>query len=207
LRQGIKGFFSGLIREKALDEKDLVARILRGEEKAKSQFFDLYKEQLYRVCASLLGYRDPDAQDVVQETFLTAFQKLGEFEFRSGLATWLTRICVYKTYQQIEKRKRDLARAHEDLEILSRPSVLRGLDVQMEKEERQAQWDLVARCLAMLKEECRRIVALRDQEGGSYVSIGKSLKLPIGTVMSRLARCKKALKALVLAELEGKNHE
>ncbi|HTC21318.1 MAG TPA: RNA polymerase sigma factor [bacterium] len=190
-----------------MDEKDLVERILKGEEKAKNQFFNAYKEQLYRVCASLLGYRDPDAQDVVQETFLTAFQKLGEFEFRSGLATWLTRICVYKTYQQIEKRKRDLARAHEDLEILSRPSALREQDAQQEKEERRIQLELVARCLEKLKEECRRIVALRDREGESYVSIGKSLGLPIGTVMSRLARCKKALKTLVLAELEGKENE
>ena len=190
-----------------MDEKELVERVLKGEETAKNQFFNAYKEQLYRVCASLLGYRDPDAQDVVQETFLTAFQKLGEFEFRSGLATWLTRICIYKTYQQIEKRKRDLARAHEDLEILSRPSALRGLDAQRDKEERQAKLDLVVLCLEKLKRECREIVTLRDREGKSYVAIGKNLEIPIGTVMSRLARCKQALKALVLAELEGENHE
>jgi len=186
-----------------LDEKALVHRILKGEEKAKSEFFNAYKAQLYRVCANILGYRDPDAQDVVQETFLTAFQKLGEFEFRSGLATWLTQICVYKTYQQIEKRKRDLARAHDELEVLSRPSALKGHEIRREEEERGEKLDLVSRCLEKLKKECREIVQLRDIEGKSYAVIGRRLRIPIGTVMSRLSRCKEALKALVKGELEG----
>lgn len=187
-----------------MDEKELVQRVLKGEEKAKSEFFNAFKAQLYRVCANILGYRDPDAQDVVQETFLTAFQKLGKFEFRSSLATWLTQICIYKTYQQIEKRKRDLARAHEELEILSRPSALRGVEDDRQEEDRREKLDLIARCLEKLKKECREIVALRDRVGLSYSAISKNLRLPIGTVMSRLARCKEALKALVNAELDGK---
>ena len=189
-----------------MDEKALVQRILKGDEKAKSEFFKAFKDQVYAACSNFLGYKDPDAPDVVQETFITAFQKLPEFEFRSGLGTWLTQICIFKTYQQIEKRKRDLARAHEELEILSKPRVLEGLHAQREKEERQAQMDLVVRCLGKLKKECADILRLRDLEGKSYTFIGRHLKLPIGTVMSRLSRCTKALKALVQEELEGQKN-
>ena len=187
-----------------MDEKALVEKILKGDEAAKARFFEAYKEPLYRVSCNFLGYRDPDAEDVVQETFLTAFQKLGEFEFRSALLTWLTRICIFKTYQRIEKRRRDLVKAHEDLEILTRPAALGHLGEQKEKEERGERLELVPRCLKRLKAECREIVELRDLEGESYAVIGKKLKLPIGTVMSRLSRCKEALKALVKGELEGK---
>ena len=189
-----------------MDEKALVQRILKGEEKAKAEFFNVFKDKLYATCSNFLGYRDPDAPDVVQETFLTAFQKLPEFEFRSGLGTWLTQICIFKTYQQIEKRKRDLARAHEDLETLSRPKAVQGFEAEAEKEDRRARLDLVTRCLEKLKKECREIVQLRDSEGQSYTAIGMALKLPIGTVMSRLARCKQALKALVTEELERESH-
>ena len=190
-----------------MDEKALVEKILQGDEAAKARFFEAYKDPLYRVSCNFLGYRDPDAEDVVQETFLTAFQKLGEFQFRSALLTWLTRICIFKTYQRIEKRRRDLVKAHEDLEILTRPAAFQSLGDRKEGEERQERMDLVSRCLQRLKRECREIVELRDLEGESYSAIGKKLKLPIGTVMSRLSRCKEALKALVKDELEGKDDE
>ncbi len=186
-----------------MDEKELVEKILRGDEAAKGRFFEAYKDQLYRVSCNFLGYRDPDAEDVVQETFLTAFQKLGDFEFRSSLSTWLTRICIYKTYQRIEKRHRDLVRAHEDLEILTRPAAIKALGDQEEGDHRRERMDLIARCLDRLKKQCQEILKLRDMEGESYSVIGKKLKLPIGTVMSRLSRCKEALKALVKGELEG----
>lgn len=190
-----------------MDEKALVEKILKGDEAAKARLFAAYKDPLYRVSCNFLGYRDPDAEDVVQETFLTAFQKLGEFEFRSTLLTWLTRICIFKTYQRIEKRRRDLVKAHEDLEVLTHPAALGRLGEQKEKEERREQMELVSRCLQRLKQECREIVELRDLEGESYSAIGKKLKLPIGTVMSRLSRCKEALKALVKGELEGRQDE
>lgn len=187
-----------------MDERELVEKILKGDEGAKARFFTAYKDQLYRVSCNFLGYRDPDAEDVVQETFLTAFQKLGEFEFRSALLTWLTRICIFKTYQRIEKRRRDLVKAHEDLEVLTRPAALGKQDAQEAGQEHQGRLDLLKRCLDRLHEKCREIVKLRDLEGESYSAIGKKLKLPIGTVMSRLSRCKEALKALVKDELEGK---
>lgn len=188
-----------------MDEKELVKRILGGDEAAKARFFEAYKDPLYRVSCNFLGYRDPDAEDVVQETFLTAFQKLGEFEFRSALLTWLTRICIFKTYQRIEKRRRDVVRAHEDLEILTRPEALKALGRMKEGEEKRERLELLSRCLHRLKEQCRQVLELRDLEGESYAAIGKKLRLPIGTVMSRLSRCKEALKALVKGELEGKH--
>ena len=87
-----------------MEERELVQRILQGDEKAKTQFFVIYWERLYRNCAYLLGYQDPEAEDVVQETFITAFEKLPVFEFRSSLSTWLTQTCIYKCHNRFRQR-------------------------------------------------------------------------------------------------------
>jgi len=65
---------------------------------------------------------------------------------------------------------------------------------------------LVARQRDLMGDPCRSLLRLRDEEEESYSSIAETLKVPIGTVMSRLARCKEALKKLVLSALEETTH-
>jgi RNA polymerase sigma-70 factor (ECF subfamily) len=180
-----------------LDERELVQKILRGDEGAKGQFFTAFRERLYRNAVYLLGYHDPEAEDVVQETFLTAFEKLPEFEFRSSLATWLTQICIYKCHNRYRQRAKQLFQENTDLEVLLR-SAAQDRDVVRDQEEgKRRKLDIIRTCLERISRECREMVALRDFEGKSYAEIGKSLKVPLGTVMSRLSRCKRTLKILV----------
>jgi RNA polymerase sigma-70 factor (ECF subfamily) len=176
-----------------LDEKQLVQKILEGDEQAKSLFFTAHRERVYRNCVHLLGYRDPEAEDVAQEVFITAFAKLPEFEFRSSLATWLTQICIYKCHNRFRQRAKLVQQEHEALEVL--------LESKARRQGEDREWDqgrkrLLEQFLAKLGKDCREIVELRELKGQSYVEIGKSLKIPLGTVMSRLSRCKKALKTL-----------
>ena len=66
-----------------MDERALVGRILKGEEKAKTEFYRAYEQKLYSFCVYFMGSNDPEIEDILQEAFLAAFQKLGQFEFRS----------------------------------------------------------------------------------------------------------------------------
>ncbi len=50
-----------------MEDRELVRKILQGDEQAKTQFYVQYRERLYRDCVFLLGYRDPEAEDLVQE--------------------------------------------------------------------------------------------------------------------------------------------
>ncbi|MGH7738712.1 MAG: RNA polymerase sigma factor, partial [bacterium] len=101
-----------------MDERELVQKILQGDQAAKAEFFVAHRERLYRDCVYLLGYQDPDAEDLVQETFITAFEKLSQFEFRSSLSTWLIQICIFKCHNRYRQRAKLVARDQVDLDLL-----------------------------------------------------------------------------------------
>ena len=177
-----------------MEERELVQKILQGDEKAKTEFFVTYRERLYRDCVYLLGYQDPEAEDVVQETFITAFEKLPEFEFRSSLSTWLTQICIYKCHNRFRQRAKLVNQEQGELDVLLQPAAMEREDQRDREKEKQR---IIEKCLAKIGKECREITELRELQEKSYVEIGKTLKIPLGTVMSRLSRCKRALKILV----------
>lgn len=189
-----------------MDEKDLVKKILQGDAKAKEFFYVTYRERLYRDCVYLLGYLDPEAEDVLQETFITAFEKLPGFEFRSSLSTWLTQICIYKCHNRYRQRAKTVSQEHSELETLLRPAAFDHHHAATQEDEKQRKLRIVTACLEDLGPGCREIITLRELEEKSYAEIGKVLKIPLGTVMSRLSRCKKNLKGLVESYLkEGRN--
>jgi RNA polymerase sigma-70 factor (ECF subfamily) len=180
-----------------LEDRELVRQILKGDEKAKAQFYFQYRERLYKDCVFLLGYRDPEAEDLVQEAFLIAFKKLPAFEFRSSLGTWLTQIGIYLCYNRYRNRAKVVQFEEESLETLLEAESLKREARKNQDENKAEKLRLIDKGLEKIGKECREIVVLRDKEEKNYIEIGKLLKIPLGTVMSRLSRCKKALRVLI----------
>jgi len=185
-----------------LDERFLVKRVLKGEEKAKLEFYQTYQQKLYSFCVYFMGSNDPEIEDILQEVFLTAFQKLGQFEFRSSLNTWLTQICIHKCYRHFRKRGRMVVQEEEDLETRLQAKALEASDQAALDLDRKAKKEMIERALAKMGDPCKRLLQLRMKEDASYLQMARSLKLPMGTIMSRLARCTAALKELVGQMLE-----
>ncbi|HJT24404.1 MAG TPA: RNA polymerase sigma factor [bacterium] len=177
-----------------MEERELVQKILQGDEKAKAEFFVTFRERLYRNCVYLLGYQDPEAEDVVQEVFITAFEKLPEFEFRSSLSTWLIQICIFKCHNRFRQRAKLVSQEHAELDVLLQSKAMEREDA---KDRQKEKLGIIQKCLEKIGKECREIIELRELQEKSYIEVGKALKIPLGTVMSRLSRCKKALKVLV----------
>ncbi|HEY5039853.1 MAG TPA: RNA polymerase sigma factor [bacterium] len=180
-----------------MDERALVARVLKGDEKAKTEFFQTHKQKLYSFCVYLMGGNDPEIEDILQEAFLAAFQKLPQFEFRSSLDTWLTQICIHKCYRHFRKRSRLVVQADEKLEALLQPKAVDAAGQADRTQDRKDKWGIVDKALEKMGGNCRKVLELRNKEGASYIEIGRILKIPIGTVMSRLARCTETLKVEV----------
>src|SRR5581483_2129740 len=99
-----------------LDERQLVERVLKGDEDAKTLFYQTYRQKLYSFCVYFMGANDPEIEDILQEAFLSVYQKLPQFEFRSRLDTWLTQICIHRCYRYFRKRGKMAAQAQDDLE-------------------------------------------------------------------------------------------
>lgn len=185
-----------------MDERELVGQILRGDEKAKTKFYRAYQQKLYSFCVYFMGSNDPEIEDILQEAFLAAFQKLGQFEFRSSLDTWLTQICIHQCYRHFRKRGRTVAQAEEHLEQRLKPRAMEAADKAERETDRKHKMETIDRALENMGEPCKQMLRLRVKEGASYIEIARSLKVPIGTVMSRLARCTATLKERVEGMME-----
>ena len=188
----------------ALEERELVQRILKRDAVAESQFYDLYRSQLQRIATFFLGYGDPDVEDVVQDTFISAFANLSKFEFRSTLFHWLRRICVFKSYDRIRRRSRMVVSLDEELDGAALHAAVEQDEEKAQENERQAILEIVKKERAALDPRCREILELRDVKEKTYGEMMRILKIPVGTVMSRLARCKETLKGRVLKTAKTK---
>lgn len=158
-----------------------------------------FAPQLY-TAALRMARNAADAEDLVQETFLKAYRAYGTFEEGTNLKAWLYRILT-NTY--INKYRRDSRRPHEtDLGEVEDLYLYRRIGSEHSADAARSVEDLVLdglveadikRAVEELPETFRMPVLLADLEGFSYKEIADILDIPIGTVMSRLHRGRKAL--------------
>lgn len=184
-----------------MDDQELVRRLLEHDENAQRQFYHLYREKLYRTCIYILGYHDPDAEDIVQEVFISALKRLSYFQFIGSLYGWLYKSCVHMCYERVRKRKRLVNHLNEELERLSQQRSVDQHEYDETKKARDEVQMTIKKQIQQMSANCREIFELRDEMNSSYAAIADKLRIPIGTVMSRLARCKEMLKKRVLAAM------
>jgi len=150
--------------------------------------------------AALRMTRNPsDAQDLVQETYLKAYRGYGGFQAGTNLKAWLYRILT-NTYINVYRAKRRHPEESEldDVEELYLFRRMGGRDggIGRSAEDEALDWitdDEVKGALESLPESFRMTVLLADVEGFSYKEIAEIMDVPIGTVMSRLHRGRRAL--------------
>ena len=172
----------------------LVGRARRGENSAFHELVDRHSTSLFRLAFLLVGNRT-DAEDVVQETLLGAFQHLRRFRGHSSVKTWLTRILVKQA--AMHRRSRSpwrtvaLEEAGEEWAAVAEPSrsdsPVQQADTRMD----------VQAVLGTLSPEHRQVIMLREFEGMSYREISAALNMPCGTVESRLFRAREHLRKLL----------
>lgn len=143
------------------------------------------------------------AEEAVQEAFLRAFRFFGSFQGEDA-RPWLLGIVRNTCYTQIERERQGGAQAHFDEEVHGEDAASQGAVLRFPVDPEaaaigRAERELVHRSLADLPPEYREAVVLRELQGCSYREIARIAGIPIGTVMSRLARGRKLLqRALAL---------
>lgn len=181
-----------------MNDAELAAAVLGRDPASEELFYSRLQPRLYKAAVYFLGFQDPEAEDVVQQALLIAFQKLPGYDpSRASLYTWTARICANLCYQRLDKRRREAVSSLEDME-----GALEKLGAEREARDEEGKRQeglkvLLRAAMGRLAEACRRILTLRDLEGLSYAEVGRAIKAPLGTVMSKLSRCRRALKAAV----------
>jgi len=177
-----------------------------------SRFADLAMEHMSSLyTAALRMTRNPaDAEDLVQETYLKAYRAFGSFAEGTNLRAWLYRILTNTFINSYRSKKRRPEQVDvdevEDLYLYRRLGALEAAAASRSAEDELLDHftdDDVKNAIEALPEQFRLAVLLADVEGFSYKEIADILDIPIGTVMSRLHRGRRALqKALFEFGLE-----
>jgi RNA polymerase sigma-70 factor (ECF subfamily) len=175
------------------DDHTLVAACRAGHTESFGELVRRYQDRLYPTVVRLIGSPE-DAQDILQDAFVRAFEKLDQFHGESSFYTWVYRIAVNLALSG--RRKRHGRGQSWPNHCLDDRSALDPPDSSLETDPAMA-LELVERetmieaALDALGPEHRAVVVLKDFDGHRYEEISALLKIPVGTVRSRLhrARC------------------
>jgi RNA polymerase sigma-70 factor (ECF subfamily) len=176
------------IRSPEVSDRELAeALLLNGDEKAFRELYRRHTPRLFQFVLRLLGGVEIDAEDVVQEAWLRATQRLGEFRWESSFYTWLTGIGLNLCRDLWRKRNgREL-----DWEMVQEPTASTSLN-----EERV---DL-ERAIEVLPSGYRAVLILHDVEGCTHEQIGRRLGIAVGTSKRQLSCARKAMRELLTPE-------
>lgn len=179
-------------------EQELIVRVKQGDIQAFEPLIEAYEKQIYHLCLRMTGNPE-DARDLTQESFLKAWQKLGQYHVESAFSTWLYRLssnlCIDFLRQQKRRTVFSLTTEEdtgEELEVASVDPSPEEIVLQMD--DRRA----VADAMKELDEDHRLILTLRVVEDMPYEQIAQVLGVKEGTVKSRLARARTKLRRILL---------
>lgn len=146
------------------------------------------------MAATVIGMlgRCPEAEDVGQETFIRFYQSLEKFRGDSSVGTYLTRIAINLSLNELKRRRRKqmLFEAKSSVEEFDIPDTETPNAYDDEKE-------IVQRAIEKLEPKFRSVIVLRLMDGYSTKETAEILNLPTGTVLSRLTRAQKKLKHIL----------
>jgi RNA polymerase sigma-70 factor (ECF subfamily) len=182
----------------------LVRRCVDGDAAAWEEIVQRYHRRIYNICYRFAGASD-DAQDLTQEVFIKMYRTLSTYDVDKGaFMTWVTTITRNLLVDHFRKTKTDrltdsldsAPSEHEDAQPRSEQIADRGLPPDAHVQSRETR-ETVHRALQKLSPELREAVILRDLQDMDYREIASSLKVPEGTVKSRINRGRAELARLL----------
>jgi len=177
------------LREQITDE-ELVQRIVNGDAALFEILMRRHNQRIYRAVRAVLR-ADDDAEDVMQQAYLNAYQHLHQFAGDAQFSTWLTRIAVNEALGRRRKRTRALDQGTEDVDISLVESSTPDPEQQASHSELR---DVMEREVAALPDAFRVVVVMRDIEGLSTSETAACLGISEDLVKQRLHRARAMLR-------------
>lgn len=187
------------------NDNELIKEFLKGREPAFEELVCRYEKKVYTLCYQYVGNQE-DALDMAQETFLRIYRFLPRFRFDAAFSTWVYRLTVNTCLDFIRKQKKNRSLSLDaPLHLAGGETVEREMAHHgpspaeaLEKKEMQQE---ILKALDRLPEEQKMPIILKEFQDMSYEEIAGVLKVPLGTVRSRISRGRLKLKT-ILQEME-----
>lgn len=170
------------------DENELIRRIRRGDTAAERALYGAHVDRVYRLAYRMTG-DGTLAEDLTQDTFIRAFDRLEDFRSDGPFGAWLHRIATSVICSALRKRKRilDFETARGDLAHLSGTGP--GFDPDLRRR--------LDRAVTQLDDDQRLVLVMHDVEGYTHQEIAAAMGTPVGTAKARLSRARQKLRDLL----------
>jgi RNA polymerase sigma-70 factor (ECF subfamily) len=176
-----------------VEERELIKRAVSGDVAAQRTLYDRHVDRVYRLAFRLAG-DDELARDFTQETFIRAFERLGDFRGDSALSTWLHSIGVSVTLNGLRKVKRFRTREAVLDEAMTIGTTTRRAEPDLKER--------LGRAIDALPDGYRTVFLMHDVEGYTHEEIGVALGVQPGTSKAQLFRARAKLRQ-ALADFVG----
>ena len=174
-----------------LADKDLVDQIKKGNIKAFNEFVKRFEKPVSNVVIGMLG-KTPESELIAQDVFIKFYQTIDKFRHESSIKTYLTRMAINLSLNEIKRQKRSRDKLVYDEDIF-----LQMISGDHNPGDDFDLKDAVEKALQKLDARHRSVIILRFIEGYSTRETAKILKIPQGTVLSRLFRAQEQLRELL----------
>jgi len=180
-----------------IDEGALVTQSREGDARAFGELVKRYEGKIFRLAQHITQNRE-DAEDVLQETFMKAYEHLDQFKGDSKFYTWIVRIAVNQALMKLRRRKTDKSVSLDDQIDTGEDTILREIAAWGEDPEQQFSREelggILESAIESLEPLYRSVFVLRDMEELSTEETAEALGLSIPAVKSRLLRARLQLR-------------
>jgi RNA polymerase sigma-70 factor (ECF subfamily) len=191
------GLVSSMTAIKALDEAAVLEQVRAGDPAAFAELVRRYEGKIFRLARHITQHRE-DAEDVLQETFLKAYEHLDQFQGNSKFYTWIVRIAVNQALMKLRKRKNDKTVSMDETLDTGEDNVVREIATwDPNPEQRYSQEEMrriLEEAVDTLAPPYRAVFVLRDIDELSTEETADALELTIPAVKSRLLRARLQLR-------------
>jgi RNA polymerase sigma-70 factor (ECF subfamily) len=182
-------------------EQGLLDRARQGDHRAMEEIIVRYEQPVAATVTGILGF-SPEVDDIGQETFVRFFRAMGRFRGDSRIGTYIIRIAINLSRTELKRRKRFAGWPEAEFSDGANAVPRSGRSPEADGDSRS----LVRKGLQRLEPKFRTVVVLRLISGYSTQETAKILRLPQGTVLSRLSRGQAKLREII-EELSCRHHD
>lgn len=170
--------------------KDLIDNCRKGDRKAQFRLYKLYYKNMYNISLRIVNDTQ-EAEDVMQESFLSAFENIGHFGGQVSFGAWLKRIVINRSLDALKKRKLDFL----NIEDVTEPEA--SADDDTDPDQVRLQVGEILRCLKLLPDGYRIILSLYLLEGYDHEEIAEIMDISASTSRSQYTRARNKLSGLL----------